>query len=314
MFDGKFICTLIALIIAVLAICNINTGRSKTVENFWCTSGFSTTPSLVAAVNGGEQSLRDPFAPSVRKNSHGLSASLSNAPGVAKPAFYQPTPQFQSNLATRFANTQFGSQINRKVPDHKHMAAPESPLCHSEMAKEDYTSCEKPVCDGSDAHSCAAGDAPPHMNADCNNGDYPDVLEQVAEDHPANLGITNSLPIAQMDNLNSDGTMDNKVVYSRLMVSNRNSRLRSQGCTLRGDLPIPPCKTGWFQVSANPTIDLNQGAMQVLAGTDNETSNSLAALINSTTGQTAIAGANLTPEQLTYIGSSGNDINVTLFP
>jgi hypothetical protein len=314
MFDGKFICTLIALIIAVLAICNINTGRSKTVENFFNTAGFVRKPSLVAAVNGGEQSLRDTFAPSAWKSSPGLSASLSNAPGVAKPEFYQSTPHFQSNLAPRFANTQFGSQIKYNVPDHKNMAAPKSPLGHLEMAKEDYTSCEKPVCDGSDAQSCTAGDAPPHMKADYNNGNYAGVLEQVAEDHPAHLGVTDSLPITQMDNLNPDGTIENKVVYDRLMVSNRNSRLRSQGCTLRGDLPIPPCKTGWFQVSANPTIDLNQGAMQVLAGTDNETSNSLAALINSTTGQTAIAGANLTPEQLTFIGSSGNDVNVTLFP
>ena len=314
MFDGKFICTLIALIIAVLAICNINTGRSKTVENFWGIAGFSPTPSLVAAVNGREQSLRDTFAPSVWNNSAGLSASLSNAPGVAKPEFYQSTPNFQSNLATRFANTQFGSQINRNVPDHNNMAAPESPLGHLEMAKEDYTSCEKPVCDGSDAQSCTAGDAPPHMKADYKSGDYAEVIEQVAEDHPAHLGVTDSLPITQMDSLNPDGTMDNKVVYDRLMVSNRNSRLRSQGDWIRGDPPIMPCNTGWFQVSANPTVDLNQGAMQVLAGPDNEMSNALAAMINSTTGQTAIAGANLTPEQLTYMGSSGNDVNVTLFP
>lgn len=67
--------------------------------------------------------------------------------------------------------------------------------------------------------------------------------------------------------LPKDMTMspEDSVVYDRLIFSNTKSRLRGDGDPLRGDLRIIPdsYKKGtdrWFQVSVNPSVDLQQGA------------------------------------------------------
>ena len=54
----------------------------------------------------------------------------------------------------------------------------------------------------------------------------------------------------------------------RLMFANKKSWTRSQGCPIRGDLAIPHVKShnGWFQVSANPTLDLHQGGIYGISG------------------------------------------------
>ena len=106
---------------------------------------------------------------------------------------------------------------------------------------------------------------------------------------------------------------------------NRNSRIRSQGDMIRGDLPIVPCNTGWFQVSAHPVLDLQEGAMNVMGGVNNDTATELATLIATTTAgtDTTIGGVDLTqqPQSATMatlhqMGQSAalSDLTVTAFP
>ena len=335
MFDGKFVCTLTALIVAVVAICNFNPHKSSpVVENWWGNPSWGPPRTEVLARNKGNTSvLQATYNTKLWENSPGLAANRANAPGVAGPEFFQTPGTFQSNLSPRFANTQFGSQIRYNAPAFKNMGVPKSPLGYANMAKENYTpgsnegygcGCGGAGCFAADCagparsqspRSCAAGSAPPLMKADYANGNFHQELNNTLQSNPAGDGFTNTLPIGNMSTVNNMGEqLDNVIVYDRMMFANRNSRLRSQGDWIRGDLPMVPCNTGWFQVSVDPAIDLNQGAMNVLGGVKNETAGSLAALVNDTTGWSTIGGINMSQQELMSVGASGNDINLTAFP
>lgn len=334
MFDGKFVCTLAALIVAVVAICNFNPSKGDpVVETLGMLPSFVTRPEVLARHKGNTSVLQDTYNTKLWENSSGLATGIANAPGIHSPEFFQTPGNFQSNLSPRFANTQFGSQIRYNAPAFKNMGVPKSPLGYANMAKENYTpgsnegygcGCSGAGCFAADCagparsqspRSCAAGSAPPHMKADYLNGNAREVLTKTIDSHPASDGFTNTLPIGNMSTLNNMGEqLDNVIVYDRMMFANRNSTLRSQGDWIRGDLPIVPCNTGWFQVSVDPAIDLNQGAMNVLGGVKNQTAGALANIINTTTGLSTIGGINMTQQELSSVGASGNDLNVTAFP
>ena len=126
--------------------------------------------------------------------------------------------------------------------------------------------------------------------------------------------ITDQIPVGDMTTVSPTGEMEQTIVYDRMIVANRNSRLRSQGDWIRGDIPICKNETGWFQVSANPVLDLNQGAMNVLAGPDNAVTQEMTAFMNNATGTTTVAGMNLSNQQLASIGAGMNDLTVSAFP
>lgn len=92
-----------------------------------------------------------------------------------------------------------------------------------------------------------------------------------------------------------DGEPMAPIVYDRYIVANRNSRLRAHGDKIRGDLPIAPMTGNWFSPNVHPNVDLEAGAINVLAGVDNDTSKQLAHLINSASGglDTTIGGVDL---------------------
>ena len=130
-----------------------------------------------------------------------------------------------------------------------------------------------------------------------------------------------------MATVDANGEEQMPIMYERFMVANRDSRNRGQGDPIRGDLPIVPCNTGWFQVSATPNLMLQQGAMNVLAGETNEVTQALSELMFASSGNTSttIAGANLATmrnvgnvNQSTMFGVGQNQaqatVNVTAFP
>ena len=331
MFDGKFLCTLTALVIAVVAICNFNPNKSKSSEGFLLGQAMVRKPYALLQSNGKTTAVQDTFNANMWSSSPGLSASVSNAPGIASPEFFQVPGTFQSNLSPRFGNTDFGSNIRYNAPAYSNMAVPKNPLGYANMAKENFSTQENycDSCGGAgcfSAHclgpsksqspkSCAAGKAPPIMHADYTSGNYQDVLDKTIQDFPESDGVTDTLPITTMETVDSAGNSREVVMYDRLIWGNTNSRTRSLGDPIRGDLPIPPCSGNWFQVSANPTLMLQQGAMNVLTDVaPTSTTAALSNLISTTTGQTAVAGVNLSNQELTSFGAGGNDINVTAFP
>lgn len=85
------------------------------------------------------------------------------------------------------------------------------------------------------------------------------------------------------------------ITRDRYIYANKGSRLRGMGDPFRGDLPIVPPTGNWFVPTAKPNIDLQHGALTVMGGVGNETSQRLAQLIHASSGNTAtaIGGSNI---------------------
>jgi hypothetical protein len=66
------------------------------------------------------------------------------------------------------------------------------------------------------------------------------------------------------------------IIYDRYIYAPKKSRLYRFGDPIRGDLAIAPLTGSWFIPSSTPTLDLREGAINVMAGQFNETANSLA--------------------------------------
>lgn len=96
----------------------------------------------------------------------------------------------------------------------------------------------------------------------------------------------NETPVTTM----TQPDIEDSVVVPRVIRALPNKRNRGQGDPIRGDLAIAPEPCGWFRPSASPNIDLRQGALNVIAGEDNEQGKAITELINSTSGSIYIAG------------------------
>lgn len=220
MFDGKFITTLIALVIAVITICNMNKNSVSSVENYM--------PSLQVKT----QTIASP-------------------------------PNLQSPLSPRFFSGGLGSLTKMKPTAVANQAyIQNNPMGVAEIpCKQKY-----------------------HDEVKTTNA-LPDYTAAMDEDNSL-------LPVPTMETPNENGETVTPVMFDRLIYTNRNSRTRGEGDHIRGDLPIVPCKGTWFNVSASPSTDLQQGALNVLAGTDNSTTQELARLINNSGASSTIAGLN----------------------
>lgn len=111
----------------------------------------------------------------------------------------------------------------------------------------------------------------------------------------------------------SGETESQPIIFDRLIFANTYSRLRNQGDPIRGDLPITPHGGKWFTPSVKPNIDLRQGAMDVIGGTNNNTSQALSALMNQSSGFGRMSTAGVPSYELGLSGAQG-DIEVRAFP
>jgi hypothetical protein len=300
MFDGKFIATLIALVVAVMAICNFNTHKTTSHESFGF-GGPSMTWKKDVVVAGSQQA-------------------------AAKGDFYSVPGTYQAILNPRFSSVDYGSSIRYNMPSIENQGVPCEPLTFGNMASENYQenfTTENYGCGGCGGGcgsvGCRKGGAPksfhsgaPIMPANFAAGNYNEVLDQTYEssNYPE---INDMIPVGDMTTVNALGETVQPIVYDRFIYANRNSRLRSQGDPIRGDLPIVPCAAEWFRPSVHPSIDLQQGAMNVLAGVDNGVTRAMGDLINNASGETTIAGVNLAGMKNMSTGMAMADINVTAF-
>ena len=113
------------------------------------------------------------------------------------------------------------------------------------------------------------------------------------EQEPVNELPDNETPVTTM----TQPDIEDSIVVPRVIKALPNKRNRGQGDPIRGDLAIMPEPCGWFRPSASPNIDLRQGALNVIAGEDNEQGKTLTKLINSTSGSIYIGGKEIDEPQ-----------------
>lgn len=317
MSNTKFLFTVVGLMVAVFAICKTNFSSGSPIEEgFWGSSSRKWKVSReMKHPNGATFSLPNNYQMML-----GEDKFVSN-------------PSFQGILSPRMsALNNYGAHIRYNMPDQKNQGVPCNPLTFGNMVKENYGSANTHQCHGNcgsqgcSSPSCRKGGLPENVpvgpkgpGTNYAAGNYNEVLDDVYAKYP---DAVDSLPVGNMTTLNASGEVTQPIIYDRYIFANRNSRLRSQGDWIRGDLPIVPCNQGWFNVHPNPNLDLNQGAMNVLGGVENETSRALADLIYSSSGNTdtTIGGVDLSLSNLNssqqYQGSIGGrrDVSISGFP
>lgn len=330
MLTGKFLCTLVAIIMAILAICNLDFSQPL-VENWMGMSQQTVTAMPYVQRPDGAKSA--------------ISGNYFDPNSMRGSGKFVSVPSFQGILSPRFSNVQYGANIRYNMPDRENLAAPCEPLTFGDMAKENYlpeqraprkvpviskenySSCGSGQCGASDGQSCGkAGYGIGHQVAGgyelpvgYTNGNYADIYnkdltynggEAPVVSTPCGDSSTADLPVGTMSSMDSNGVPEQFVMYNRLMnVNLTGSRLRSQGDPIRGDLAITPCQQGWFSVYPVVNRDLQAGAMNVLAGAGAGESNAklMDLLINASGGaRTTFGGADLSPSELAQ-----NRVNMT---
>ena len=286
MVDSKFLVTLVALMLSVIAICNFD--KKKNIVE-----GLGMLPSMAVK-----------------------SVPVSQNTAVKGHPFFA-VKNFQGQLSPRFSNTDYGANIKYNLPNETNLG----------VRKNDPLMMHNAVTDT--PVKCGAGTQfmnKPLMNSGFATGNFNEVTNDARIEQMNNRILTADevqlqttapsaqIPVGDMTTFSPTGEMEQTIVYDRMIVANRNSRLRSQGDWIRGDIPICKNETGWFQVSANPALDLNQGAMNVLAGPDNAVTQEMTAFMNNATGTSTVAGMHLTNHQLASIGAGNSDVIVDAYP
>lgn len=224
---------------------------------------------------------------------------------------YFQTPHFQSLLSPRFSNVNYGANLRTQFPSYDRMGVPQNPLGYptTDEATAQHNLVGIPVY----PHSY---EAPDHLYA---NGNYNTVVNDLRS---MGGGAVSTDTLALLpSSLGDDGDIKQPIVYDRYIYANRKSRLRSGGDPIRGDLPVVPDSGNWFTPSVHPNIDLQPGAINVLAGVNNDTNKQLANLIYNSSGRadTTIGGVNMAnlnmaPSYLASTSAAGGDVTITSFP
>jgi hypothetical protein len=304
MFNSKFLFTLIGIMVALFAIFNMNIAKSPVISN----EGFA--------------GLSNSFTWKVDRE------VASSREAAAKGDLYSIPGTYQAILNPRFSNVNYGANIKYNMPSYQNQAVPCDPLTFGNMAKENYTrenfvkedygcgTCNTGVV------SCRKGGEPlsyhggaPETIPNYAAGNYNDVLDAVynSQEYPDTDAL---VPIGDMTTVNALGETIQPVVYDRYIFANRNSRLRSRGDPIRGDLPIVPCAAEWFRPSVHPNIDLQEGAMNVMGGVGNDTANALSDLIYTSSGGglTTIGGVNMANMFNSSLSGGMRDVQMTAYP
>ena len=355
MIDNKILMTIVGLLATVFAINAIQNKREETREDFWGDYPFDisvvqekVTPT--DEVNG--------------KQKYSVSNTFNQYQNMVNPekAFYTVPGTMQSELAPRMFAGSYGANITYNLPSTQNLAVdnqnpilPPNPLDFANAVQDVQENFTVDSNGNASVVSCGAGGeslnyhgGAPLMQGGFAAGNYNEVLGEVYNKDGNSKASHASLPVGDMTTVNALGQKDHAIIYDRYIFSSRRKRHRAQGDKFRGDLPIVPENNGWFNVSVNPNIDLEQGAMNVMGGYGNETSQQLANLVYTTSGdyKTTIGGSNI-PHKLanasktrlramksSYARNSGNmlnsvnmgnqynsdlsaaggDINVTTFP
>lgn len=365
MSSGKFLLGIAGVLLTALALTKLDIGNNneKIKENFW--NGIQFTAGAMPAVqlpNGQVSAIGGNYmAPDMMGSGKFVSTPAFQA--VLSPRFsnvqYGANIKYnmpdRENLGVPCEPLTFGSmaqenylrqraepviqnsQNNRQFQESFQPAFP-SVRDNREMreTKENYdcANCGTGQCGGSPAqcgkggyglgHKVAGGYELPSGYA---AGNYWDVYDSL----PGDKIMGGELPVGTMSTMDSAGNLNQVVMVQHIMPMNNkaSSRLRSQGDPIRGDLAIVPCQSGWFSVYPNIARDVQEGAMNVLAGAGGggESYNKLMNLLVNASGgaSTTLGGVdlaqslpeynvNMATSMQTSLKNAMTDVQVSAFP
>jgi hypothetical protein len=327
MLSGKFLFTLIGLIISVFAICKMNFGQD-TVEGWWGASPIQRRWKTFPVIKQGKGCGTANFT-----------AAGGNFLGPLGDDRFIKRPQFQALMSPRnTGGADYGAHIRYNMPSYEHQGVPCEPLAFGDMAQEGYkppassvegfqerypTSCGSGSCGGGCSPSCGKGGCSvpysggtPATKPGWTSPSYAKQLDKAysGSNYP---DASSMMPVGTMTTVDHEGNTVEPVVFNNFVFANMRSRLRGLGDPIRGDLPIVPCEGNWFSVHPNVNLDLQEGALNVLGGVTNSQGQALTQLIHDASGNAdmTIGGVNLADVNMTpqYTGMySGINTDVTI--
>ena len=253
--NTKLVIALIA-VISMLTMYIKQTAGPNLIENFWDNVQFGRRAINVDAAGNGKFG---PYQPPCKNTPPGF----MTVPGYMQTS---PSPRMM-NMDGGLAIKYNPAPLPYQAADPLHPISNNSGNCSSNCCNNSVNMNASPC---SQNFACAQQQSVENFaNSVENFTDGSDVnaqYETVQNQLPYTVS-TDTVPVSlpPIDGL-AETCNTNPVTYDRLIYSAVKSRKYALGDPIRGDIPITPCNTGWFQASANPSIDLRVGAMQVMGG------------------------------------------------
>lgn len=223
--------------------------------------------------------------------------------------FVEVPGNYQSLLAPRMSNVDYGAHIKYNMPNAAHLGVNSaSPISYKNLVTPAQSACNQPQIEGYASCGARGGVKTSSMKSAGMNpvSTYTETADLLPVQNMGSGPLVNAL----------GETAAQPIIYDRYIYANQKSRLHTLGDPLRGDLPIVPQKNQWFRPSVHPNIDLRNGAIAVMSGMDNATSKELLALQHASAGGMLDTGAGIqysVQKQLSSSNAQG-DIHVTSFP
>jgi hypothetical protein len=148
------------------------------------------------------------------------------------------------------------------------------------------------------------------------------VPEKVQQERQFSTEYVNTLPVGTMTDMDPSGNVEQVAVYDRFVYTTQMPARNKAGVNyFAGDLAIAPLTTSVFgNPDCSPGTDLQQGALFVMGGTDNDNSKNLLALQQSYKGggMTTFSGVSLNESRNAYgqplASGLTTQVGVTGFP
>lgn len=340
---SKLLTTFIGLALVILAVANADF-TEPVVENWWGNGTFKAVNKSAAVDAQGNMTAL----------SQNFDASGGSAVG-SKGSFFS-TPQFQAVLSPRMYGGSYPANVKYNLPDRANQGVPCNPLSQGDMATENYQHPQPaprsaPIpqephrgvkenygcgnsCSSSDI-SCGkggyglgkavAGGYPIQSNYHSDGGGLSSNWQSVYDSLPGAPVTTDALPVSTMSSLDAQGNLQQVVVTDRLFSVNSKNRNTCLADLIRGDLPITPCNSGWFNVSVNPATSLWSGALISMSGGSESNAETINLMMKATGGSsTSYGGADISqmPQYKAMVAGNmrslssagGGDAMVTSFP
>jgi len=219
-------------------------------------------------------------------------ANDENANGP--PVFTVPGT-YQSQLSPRFSPQGYSSYVKYELPEEKYLAnRPNDPLMMANMIEN------RPIKESYGSNNYFQGEEPTKQKTEY------DALKKQGDE------VAAKLPLTTMNMLNTNEKPDIYYNVDRFIFALQRNRLQGLGDPIRGDIPCVPCNPSsnpdsnvWFRPSVTPATSLRSGAINVIAGVGNVTSQQTAELQMRSLGgsKDTFGGVSLTIPQNTPISN-----------